>query len=181
VDHLHGALFTTLSNVALNARDPLSKTAIPAGKQRYGIELSGPIVAHRAGSIAANAINETRIGYTWKRAQQTPNSTAPSLQVAGFFTSGGSTSQALNDRERYLEIDDDVLFSRGQHSIKFGAQSLALFQHNLVPSTFNGAYIFGGGDAPALDAAQNPAGHHTSITAAEQYRRAQLSSRRSSD
>lgn len=272
-DTFHGAVFATLSNAALNARDPLSTASTPADKQRYGFEFSGPIVANRAGfalalerraikefnvvnaitldanfnqtplheavqapqrlwigsargdwqvtakdtaslafaanvnrlgnqgvgglvladggftslaseydlrfnntqTIDANSLHETRIGYTWKRTQQTPNSTAPSLQVAGFFTSGGSMAQALNDRERALEIDEDFLLTRGKHSLKIGAQSLALFEHNFTPTNFNGAFVFGGGSAPSLDANGNPTGQTTTITAAEQYRRAQLS------
>ncbi len=63
-------------------------------------------------------MHETHIGYTWKRTQQTPTSTTPSLEVAGYFTGGGATSQNLNDRERNLEIDDDVMFTHGIHSFR---------------------------------------------------------------
>jgi hypothetical protein len=123
----------------------------------------------------ANLLHETRIGYTWKRTEQTPNSTAPELEVAGYFTGGGATSQNLNDRERDLEIDDDVLITRGKHELKFGAQSLGIFVHDYDPDTFNGAYVFGGGSAPVLDASNNPTGATTTITPIEQYRRALLS------
>ncbi len=70
-------------------------------------------------AVNANLLHETRIGYTWKRTEQTPNSTAPALQVAGYFNGGGATSQNLNDRERDLEIDDDVMITRGKHELKF--------------------------------------------------------------
>ena len=122
----------------------------------------------------ANMLHETRIGYTWKRTQQTPNSTDPSLQVEGYFTGGGATSQNLNNRERDLEIDDDMMITRGVHSIKFGAQSLGIFVHNYNPDTFNGSYTFGGGSAPVLDANNNPTSTITTITPIEQYRRALL-------
>lgn len=123
-------------------------------------------------AMNANLLHETRIGYTWKRTEQTPNSTAPALQVAGYFNGGGATSQNLNDRERDLEIDDDVMITRGKHELKFGAQSLGIFVHDYDPDTFNGAYVFGGGSAPALDANNNPTGATTTITPIEQYRRA---------
>jgi len=122
----------------------------------------------------SNMLHETHIGYTWKRTQQTPDSPAPALQVAGYFNGGGSTSQNLNNRERDLEIDDDVMITRGVHSIKFGAQSLGFFVHNYDPDTFNGSYVFGGGSAPVLDANDNPTGATASITPIEQYRRALL-------
>ena len=272
----HGALFLTDSDGSLNATDPFSVTATPAGRRRYGFELSGPILAKKSGfalalekrdidefnvvnalqlgpngnlgsdgngvallqtvpasqrlwiasarsdmqwgpknlatvsyaanvnnrtnqgvggfvtsdagysSIVAeydlrfsntytvneNTLHETRIGYTWKRTEDAPNSLSPSLQVAGYFTSGGAVTQNLNDRERDLEIDDDVMIVRGKHQIKIGAQSLGLFVHNYNPNTFNGAYVFGGGAAPELDSSGNPTGLTITITPLEQYRRA---------
>jgi len=122
----------------------------------------------------ASLLHETRIGYTWKTTANTPNSTAPSLQVAGFFTGGGATSQDLNSQEQDLEIDDDVLITRGKQELKIGAQSLGIFVHDYDPDTFNGSYVFGGGSAPVLDADNHPTPATTNITALEQYRRATL-------
>jgi hypothetical protein len=125
-------------------------------------------------TLGANLLHETRIGYTWKRTEQTPLSTEPSLQVAGYFTGGGSTNGDLNNRERDLEADDDAVLTRGRHTLKFGLQSLDFFMHDYDPDTFNGAFVFGGGSAPVLDANNNPTGETTTITALEQYRRAVL-------
>jgi Carboxypeptidase regulatory-like domain len=119
-----------------------------------------------------NLLHQTRIGYSWKRTEQAPLSTAPSLQVAGYFVGGGATSQSLDDRERDLEIDHGVMITKGQHEIKFGAQSLGLFVHDYDPNTFNGAYVFGGGSAPVLDASNNPTSETTTITGMQQYQRA---------
>ncbi|QMV19743.1 TonB-dependent receptor [Granulicella sp. 5B5] len=272
-DIFHGALFFTDSNPAFNARDPFSLTSTPAGKHRYGVELTGPIRHNRADfamalekrdidefnvvnaitldsnfnqvplhdavealqhlwigslsanwqmtpkdtatlafssnvnslgnqgiggltlstagysnliseydlrfnntqTLSANLLHETRVGYSWKRNEETPNSTEPSVQVAGYFTDGGSMGQDLNTRERDLEIDDSLMLTRGKHTLKVGAQSLGIFEHNYYPSNFNGTFVFGGGSAPVLDASNNPTGQTTTITAAEQYRRAQLS------
>jgi Carboxypeptidase regulatory-like domain/TonB dependent receptor len=271
-DSFHGALFLTDSDGSFNATDPFSLTATPAGKRRYGFELSGPVVPKKSGfaltlekrdidefnvvnavtldandnqtplqqtvsapqrlwiasarndwqltpkdvatlsfaanvnnlgnqgvggltltdagysslvseydlrfnnitTLNANLLHETRIGYTWKRTEQTPLSNAPSVQVAGYFTGGGATSQNLNDRERDLEIDDDLMVTHGKHDMKLGAQSLGIFVHDYDPNTFNGAYVFGGGSAPVLDANNNPTGQTTTILPIEQYRRALL-------
>ena len=255
-DKFHGAAFFTDSDGIFNATDPFSITATPAGKRRYGFELSGPVTPKRSDfslalekrdidefnvvnattldlnnnpapfhqtvaapqrlwiasargdlqitqkdvstlsfaanvnnlgnqgvggltlpdagyssliseydlrfnnvlTVNSNLLHETRIGYSWKRTEQTPLSTAPSLEVAGYFTEGGATAQNLNDRERDLEIDDDVMLTRGKHSWNVGAQSLGFFVHNYDPDTFNGAYVFGGGIAPVLDANNHPDG-----------------------
>lgn len=269
-DSFHGAVFLTDSDGSFNATDPFSITATPAGKRRYGFELSGPVTAKKSGfslalekrdidefnvvnavtldqnqnqtalhqtvpanqrlwiasarmdlqvspkdtatlSFAANVNNltnqgvggltlpeagyssliseydlrftniftlnsnllhETRIGYTWKRSEQTPLSTFPSVQVAGYFTGGGATAGSLNDRERDLEVDDDVLVTQGKHSWKAGVQALGSFVHNYDPDTFNGAYVFGGGSAPELNTSNNTTGQTTTIAPIEQYRRA---------
>ncbi len=266
----HGAIFFADSASPFNATDPLSVTATPASKRRYGFELGGPItqkksdvffalekrdidefnvvdavtlnsdgapaplqqsipapqrlwigsaradwqidandlvtvsfasnvnnlgnqgagglVLAEAGynslvseydlrllntqTVSANMLHETRIGYSWKRTEQTPLSTEPSLQVAGYFVGGGSTSGDLNNRERDLEADDDVILTRGRHTLKFGMQSLGAFEHDYDPDTFNGAFVFGGGSAPVLGANNNPTGETTTITAIEQYQRA---------
>ncbi len=266
----HGALFFTDSDGIFNATDPFSATATPAGKRRYGFELTGPVIPKKvdfgialekrnidefnvvnavtldangspapflqtvaapqrlwiasarenwqvthndvatvsfsanvsnlgnqgvgglilpdAGysslvseydlrltntqTVSANFLHETRIGYSWKRTQQTPLSAAPSRQVAGYFTNGGATSQYLNNRERDLEMDDDLIATLGRHTLKFGVQSLGVFLHDYDPNTFNGAYVFGGGSAPALDANDHPTGQTTTITALQQYQRA---------
>jgi Carboxypeptidase regulatory-like domain len=269
---IHGALFFVESDGAFNATDPFSVTATPASKQRYGFELSGPVIGRNSdfflalerrdihefnvvdaealssgynpvpfeqtvaapqrmwiGSargdwqvspndsatlsfssnlnnlgnqgagglnletagfnrleseydlrllntqiLSAHFLNETRIGYSWRTTEQTPVSTEPSLVVAGYFNGGGATSGNLNDRERDIEADDDFIFDKGKQSLKIGLQSLAFFLHDYDPDTFNGAFIFGGGSAPALDANNNPTGETTTISALEQYRRSLL-------
>jgi hypothetical protein len=277
-DAFHGAAFFTDSNGIFNATDPFSLIATPAGRQRYGFELSGPILSkksgfalalekrdidefnvvnavtldandglgpngngvssqqtvsapqrlwiasargdwrvtpsnvaslsfsanvnndgnqgvggltladagysslvseydlrfHNAQTISPNALHETHIEYSWKRTEQTPLSNAPSVQVAGYFLGGGATTQNLNNRERDLEIDDDMTVARGKHTVAFGLQSLGIFLHDYDPNTFNGAYVFGGGSAPVLDANSNATGETTTISALEQYRRALL-------
>jgi hypothetical protein len=271
-DRFHGALFFTDSNGILNSTDPFSTTATPAGRLRYGFELTGPVipkkldfslalerreidefnivnamtldsnynptplhqtvgapqrlwigsvrgdwrvnqkdiatlsysrnvndqgnqgvgglVSQEAGyssdvseydlrftnalTLNANTVHETRIGYAWKRTRRSPNSTMPNLQVAGYFTGGGATSQNLNDRERDLEVDDDIIATRGRHTTSLGVQAITSFVHDYDPNTFNGAYVFGGGSAPALDANNNPTGQTTTISGIEQYRRALL-------
>ncbi|MFZ0692145.1 MAG: TonB-dependent receptor, partial [Acidobacteriaceae bacterium] len=268
----HGALFLTDSDSSFNATDPFSTVATPAGKRRYGFELSGPITktksdfflalekrdidefnvvnaitlnssgdqtplhqtvaapqrlwiasargdfqatksdmftlsfaahtndltnqgmgglvlpdagydstvseydlrATNTQTISVNLLHETHAGFTWKDTAQSPLSTAPSLNVAGFFLGGGSAAQQLNDRERNLEVDEDLIYTHKKQTWKIGAQSLGIFVHETDPNTFNGAFTFAGGAAPVLDANNNPTGATTTISGLEQYRRALL-------
>ncbi len=121
-------------------------------------------------TLSPSLLHETHIGFTWKNTADVPLSSAPSMQVAGAFTGGGATAGHLQNRERDLEIDDDVLWTHHKHSVKIGVASLGILVHDYDPDTFNGAYVFGGGLAPAL----NNSGQQTAISGLEQYRRTLL-------
>ncbi len=121
-------------------------------------------------TLSPTLLHQTHVGFTWKSTRDVPLSTAPSLQVAGAFTGGGATSGYLQNRERDLEVDDDVMWSHHKHSMKIGVASLGILVHDFDPDTFNGAFVFGGGLAPALD----NSGQQTAISGLEQYQRTLL-------
>jgi Carboxypeptidase regulatory-like domain/TonB dependent receptor len=122
-------------------------------------------------TISPTLLHETHIGFTWKSTRDVPLSAATSLQVAGAFIGGGATAGYLQNRERDLEVDDDVMWSHHKHSLKIGVASLGILVHDYDPDTFNGSFVFGGGLAPALDTS----GQQTAISGLEQYRRTLLS------
>jgi Carboxypeptidase regulatory-like domain/TonB dependent receptor len=121
-------------------------------------------------TLSPRLLHETHIGFTWKSTDDVPLSSAASLQVAGAFVAGGATAGRLQNRERDLEVDDDVLWSHHKHSVKVGVASLGILVHDYDPDTFNGAFVFGGGLAPALNAGSEP----IAISGLEQYRRTLL-------
>lgn len=126
-------------------------------------------------TFSPRLLHETHIGFTWKQTTQDPLSTAPSMQVAGYFTGGGSTAQALHSRERDLEIDDDILYTEGKHSWKAGLQLTGALLSSKNPDSFNGAFTFGGGQASTLDSNNKPVQNsYTVISPLEQYRRTLL-------
>jgi hypothetical protein len=121
-------------------------------------------------TLSPRLLHETHIGFTWKSTDDVPLSSAASLQIAGAFIGGGATAGRLQDRERDLEVDDDVLWSHRKHSVKIGVASLGILVHDYDPDTFNGAFVFGGGLAPVLNASSGP----IAISGLEQYRRTLL-------
>ncbi len=123
-------------------------------------------------TISATTLHETRVGLTWATRNDSPQSSAPSLIVAGAFTGGGVTTQTLHSRELDLEVDDDVLYQWHKHSLKAGVELLNANVNDRLPTNFNGTYIFGGGVAPVLNANGTAASGTTAITGLEQYRRA---------
>lgn len=123
-------------------------------------------------TVSATTLHETRVGLTFRLRDDTPRSTAAQVQVAGAFTGGGATTQALSSHEFDLEVDDDVLLQVRKHNLKLGVELLNANVNDRLPTNFNGLYIFGGGTAPALNANGSLAGGTTTINGLEQYRRA---------
>ena len=124
-------------------------------------------------TITPKLMHEARLGMEFDGADQFPNSSAPQLQVAGAFTSGGNTSGALRDHEIDSEFDDDAILNLSKHLLKFGLQSEYLRERMIVPTNFNGTWLFGGGTAPVLDpTTHQPTGQTETITGVEQYVRA---------
>ena len=125
-------------------------------------------------TVGPGQLHQTRLGLTWWRTQNTPNSSAPSLQVAGYFTSGGAIAQNLNDHGFNIEFDHDVLLTKGRSSLKLGTQMQTILTRNYEPNTFNGAWLFSSMSAPILDANGNPSPTTTTIDGMEAYRRTLL-------
>jgi hypothetical protein len=121
-------------------------------------------------TLSPTLLHETHIGFTWKNTTDVPLSTASSLQVAGAFTGGGATAGHLQNRERDLEIDDDILWTHHKHSVKIGVASLGILVHDVDPDTFNGAFVFGGG----LVSVPGDGTQQIAISGLEQYRRTLL-------
>lgn len=95
-------------------------------------------------TISPRMVHEGRIAFQWDHNDNNPHSIAPSVSVAGGFTGGGATTGFLKDHENHLEINDDLLYNRGKHSLKLGVISFNIFQRQQIPTNFNGQYYFGG-------------------------------------
>jgi hypothetical protein len=125
-------------------------------------------------TISAKAMHEARVQFKWDGEEQDPNSLLPQVQVAGAFTGGGVQTGQQRSKELNVEVDDDMILTPKNHTLKFGTQLMTYNDHDLLPTYFNGSYTFGGGTAPVLAANGTATGQTATITGIEQYRRAQL-------
>jgi Carboxypeptidase regulatory-like domain len=126
-------------------------------------------------TASAHLMHEARLSLRWDGETDNPISTAPKLQVAGAFTSGGATLGPQHLREFNIEFDDDAILTTKNHTFKFGTQLWIYDEHQQLTNNFNGTYTFGGGTAPVLDANGHPIpGETETITGLEQYRRSLL-------
>jgi len=144
----------------------LAEAAYDAEKYDHNLHLT------EVTTISPRLMHEALLGIQFDGADQAPNSSAPQVQVAGAFTSGGATSGAQRDHEIDAEYDDDAILNLSKHLIKFGNQFEYLRERMRMPSNFNGTWLFGGGNAPVLDANHNPTSQTEAISGVEQYQRA---------
>jgi hypothetical protein len=125
-------------------------------------------------TISPNLLHEGRVSIDVRGEIDDPNSSAPQIQVSGAFTGGGAEIGPQRIRQIRTEWDDDFILSKGKHSLKAGIQLFDYVERQTLTDNFNGTYIFGGGNAPVLDANNHATAATTTISGLEQYRRTLL-------
>jgi len=96
-------------------------------------------------TVSPKIMHEARFGIELEGFANTPNSTAPQVQVAGAFTKGGGSQGNSHEAEHWFTIIDDAIIQTKSHLIKVGIQPefISISQH--FETNFNGTYVFGGG------------------------------------
>lgn len=97
--------------------------------------------------ITDRVVNETRFEYRRGTNWQTPVSTAPTVSVPGYFSSGGNGGQSSSGMSEHFELQNFLTMSAGKHALKFGVWVRDDRQSTSTTSGFNGAFNF-----PTLDA-----------------------------
>src|SRR5262249_11760618 len=92
--------------------------------------------------IGAKIVNEIRFQYVRDNSQQTPLSTAPSLNVIGAFNGGGSSAGAQTDHSDRYELQNYSSLALGNHFLKFGGRLRATHEENVSGAGFNGGFTF---------------------------------------
>ena len=92
--------------------------------------------------IGTKIVSETRFQYIRTRTGQTPDSTAPTLVVQGFFNSGGSPSGAFNDKLDNYEFQQYLSISHGKHFLRAGARYRISREANRSTANYNGQFTF---------------------------------------
>ena len=123
-------------------------------------------------AILGNAVNESRFQYYRNSLRQIADTDAPTVQVLGSFTAGGSNLGRSADVQNSFEFQNYTSVVRGEHAWKFGVRIRAQLEDSISPLNFNGTYTFTGGTVPLLDSANVPVGNQTiDVTSIERYRR----------
>ena len=87
-------------------------------------------------------VNELRFQYRRSTNSQTPVSTAPTVSVPGYFSSGGNGAQTQSGQSDHLELQDFVTLTHGTQAIKIGAWLRDNRQITTTTGNFNGSFSF---------------------------------------
>ncbi|HUV70736.1 MAG TPA: TonB-dependent receptor [Terracidiphilus sp.] len=98
------------------------------------------------------AVNETRFQFFNVSSSMAAVNSGASIQVLNAFTGGGSTVGDSSNVQRNFELQNLTTLTHGAAVWHFGARLRATIQQNTSRQNFNGAFTFGGGTAPELDA-----------------------------
>src|SRR5437588_5783233 len=122
-------------------------------------------------------INETRFQFIHRHPEQIQANSQPAINVLEAFIGGGAQVGLASNSENRYELQNYTSVLRGAHTLKFGVRVRGVRIDDVSPANFGGAYTFGGGPAPHLDANnqvirdQNGQPILQQITSIERYRR----------
>jgi hypothetical protein len=92
--------------------------------------------------VSPKIVNDTRFQYTRSRVSQIPDSSAPTIVVAGAFTGGGNSGASYNDNQDRYELQNYVSASAGKQFFTFGGRFRATRDANHSLANYNGTYTF---------------------------------------
>lgn len=107
--------------------------------------------------LSPKIINETRFQFIRETSDQTPLSTAPTVNVQAAFVNGGSTHGRLQDVLDRYEFQNYTSMALGKHFLKVGVRMRANRDANVATSDFNGNFTFGSRQNPGCPANVTPA------------------------
>jgi hypothetical protein len=92
----------------------LATTAINTGARESQLQISDTQI------FGSKIINETRLAIERQNSTQTPQSTAPSFALTGYFSSGGSTSGTQNSTIDHFELQNYTSIALQKNFIRAG-------------------------------------------------------------
>ncbi len=92
--------------------------------------------------LSPRVVNETRFQYLHFHNTQLPQSFAPTLEVLGAFTGGGSNVGSLSRSESHYEGQNLTTLTLGKHYVQFGGFLRDISRTENTNANFNGTFIF---------------------------------------
>jgi Carboxypeptidase regulatory-like domain len=92
--------------------------------------------------LGPRVVNETRFQFLHFHNTRLPQSFAPTLEVLGAFTCGGSSAGSLARSESHYEVQNLTTLSLGRHYVQVGGFLRDIRRTENTNANFNGTYIF---------------------------------------
>ncbi len=92
--------------------------------------------------LSKSIVNDTRFRFRRIRNQQEANNNTPEVVIQSALTTGGNSTQTVQDHQNQYEFQDYATVSRGNHALHFGTRLRAYNDVNLSQSGTNGTYTF---------------------------------------
>lgn len=92
--------------------------------------------------LGQDAINDIRFQYLHFHNSQTPQNSAPAIDVLGAFMGGGSDQGSLQRYETHYEFQDYATLTHGRHMLRFGGFMRAVRRTEDTNANFNGTFTF---------------------------------------
>jgi hypothetical protein len=130
--------------------------------------------------VSSRLVNETGFQFMHYRVGQVGEDSSPAVVVLDAFSGGGSPIGPALDVRNEWELRDYMTLTAGRHTLKFGGRLRGAEITDIAPTNFAGRFLFTGGKAPELDAANQPIigldGNPIliDVTSIERYRRTLL-------
>jgi hypothetical protein len=126
----------------------LPERAYSSDNETYNLRI------HEAGPIGRRFFMNTRLAVTTTDASAQSALRAQTIQVSDAFTSGGAQIDG-GSRTRTLDLQSDVDYVRGRHSLRTGVQISEMWYHSTADTNYLGTYTFTSlaafnADTPAL-------------------------------
>jgi len=131
-------------------------------------------------SVHGTTVNETKFQFYRQGSSTTANTAGAAILVLGAFNGGAASSPHNHDLQRSYEFQNNTSIVHGAHVFRFGTRLRYLTDDSYWLQNFNGAFTFGGGLGPELDANNQPVPDGSGqevleqIPGIEQYRRTLL-------
>lgn len=126
-------------------------------------------------AVMGTKINETRFQYIHEADSMLPAHTTPSIVVLQSFTDGGAQVGKSDNYQNHYELQNYTSVIHNTHTMKFGIRVRSIVENSIARQNFGGTFTFAGGQAPALDANNQPIpGDLVQISSLESYRRTLL-------
>jgi hypothetical protein len=131
--------------------------------------------------ISPTVVSELRLQFVTEKRELDEDSSDPAISVLDAFTTGGAQVGLSSYTEDRWELQNNITWAHGNHSVKAGARLRAARIRDISARNFGGTLTFGGGTGPELVNNQvrcNPQDpsrpNIVPITSLERYRRTLL-------